>query len=227
MNVCVAGATGLVGHLLIQELLVDQAVEQIHVISRQALSIAHTRLHSVVCGDFNKLLELPAIPASTFICCLGSTIKKAGSQSAFRQVDFTYVVAFAKLARKSKAQRFLVVTAMGAQANSKIFYNQVKGEVEQELRGMSFPELVILRPSLLLGDRPERRSVEVLLQRVAPLFNRVLVGPLRDYRAIPAVHVAKALKALALEKDLPNFQILSSGEITDTAFRFQLKTQAH
>ncbi|HSX70792.1 MAG TPA: oxidoreductase, partial [Pseudomonas sp.] len=126
-------------------------------------------------------------------CCLGTTIKQAGSQEAFRAVDHDLVLAFARRARELGARHFLVVSAMGANAQSSVFYNRVKGEVEEALKAMDWPQLTIARPSLLLGPRREFRLGERL---AAPLL-RWIPG---RYRGIEAAVLARAMWRLALEE---------------------------
>jgi uncharacterized protein YbjT (DUF2867 family) len=124
---------------------------------------------------------------------------KAGSREAFRRVDYDYPLALGRAARAAGAQKFLVVTALGADAKSRIFYNRVKGEVEQALAGLGFPELHVFRPSLLLGERGERRPAERIAMALAKPLGKVLVGPLEKYRAIDAAHVARAMVLVGLE----------------------------
>ena len=126
-------------------------------------------------------------------CCLGTTIKLAGSQEAFRAVDHDMVVAFAKRAREMGARHLIVLSAIGADPKSSVFYNRVKGEMEQSLRAQEWPQLTIARPSLLIGDRTEPRLSE---QLAAPL-SRLIPG---KYHGIEACQLARALWRLALEE---------------------------
>src|SRR5688572_11971644 len=156
MNAWIAGATGLVGRALLDALLAEPRVEQVAALARRPLPRTHPKLESVTV-DFERLeQELAGRRATCAFCCLGTTIKKAGSQDAFRRVDHDYVLAFARAALAAGAEKLLVVTALGADAKSGIFYNRVKGEVEAHLRELGFRELHLLRPSLLLGPREER-----------------------------------------------------------------------
>ena len=133
-------------------------------------------------------------------CCLGTTIRAAGSQAAFRRVDHDYVVDSARVAAAAGARRYLLVTAAGADSRSRFFYNRVKGDAEAGVRAQPFQGVVILRPSLILGPRAERRTAEALAQRVAPALNAVMIGPLRRYRAVEAQAVARAMVRLAKER---------------------------
>ena len=145
-------------------------------------------------GELLALLPQLSGKVDTAFCCLGSTIKQAGSQEAFRAIDHDLVLAFAERARALGARHLLVISALGADANSTVFYNKVKGEMEQALRAQGWPQLTIVRPSLLLGARQEFR----LGERLAAPFMRWLPG---KYRGIEATVLARALWRLALEED--------------------------
>ncbi|HYO71992.1 MAG TPA: oxidoreductase [Archangium sp.] len=190
----VPGASGLVGGLLLDALLEDSRYREVHSLGRRPLPRQHPKLvqHTV---DFARLGTEALPPVQDAFCCLGTTIKKAGSQEAFRAVDHDAVLAFASAAKKAGVQRFLVVTALGADARSRVFYNRVTGEAEEALKTMGFGSLVILQPSLLLGDRAESRPGE----RVAIVASRVLAPLLRPLasRPIEARTVARAMVALA------------------------------
>jgi uncharacterized protein YbjT (DUF2867 family) len=205
----VAGASGLVGGLLLDALLEDSRYREVHSLGRRPLPRQHPKLvqHTV---DFARLGGETLPPSQDAFCCLGTTIKKAGSQEAFRAVDHDAVLAFASAAKKAGVQRFLVVTALGADARSRVFYNRVKGEAEEALKAMGFGSLVILQPSLLLGDRAESRPGE----RVAIVASRVLAPLLRPLasRPIEARTVARAMVALAHSAP-PGVKVAPSGEL--------------
>ena len=195
----VLGATGLVGGRCLALLLEDGAWSRVTALVRRPTGRAHPRLAEVVV-DFDRMEERgDAFAADDVFCSLGSTIAKAGSQEAFYRVDHDYPVAAARLASARGARRFLLVTALGSDAGSRIFYNRVKGEVERDVAAFPFEGVALLRPSLILGPRGERRTGEALAQRLAPLAAPLLVGPLRKYRAIRADAVARAMVRLARE----------------------------
>ena len=127
------------------------------------------------------------------VCCLGTTMKKAGSQRRFREVDLDYPLKAAELGKSKGARAFILMSAIGASSSSTIFYNRVKGELEDALRELGYPYLSIYHPSLLLGDRREQRTAEALGIKAMPLINRALIGPLEKYRGIPAATVARAM----------------------------------
>lgn len=197
-DICMTGATGLVGNELLLLLGSIEHVSHVTALSRKPLGRFSAKIENVVL-DFDKLANYSSsLKAHTFICCLGTTIKVAGSQEAFRKVDYDYVMEFAKIAEKAKAQKFMVISAMGANANSSVFYNRVKGEMERDLRALAIPQIEIFRPSLLLGERKEHRTGEAIASKLSPLMNALLIGPLKKYKAIAAKDVAKAMALAAL-----------------------------
>jgi uncharacterized protein YbjT (DUF2867 family) len=208
----VLGATGLVGGHCLDLLLADDAWTRVTVIARRPLGRSHPRLVEHV-ADFDRLDEhAGAFAGDEVFCCLGTTIRAAGSQAAFRRVDHDYVVKAAELARSQTVPRFLLVSALGADPGSGVFYNRVKGETERDISTQAFEGVALLRPSLILGDRAERRPAEALAQKAAPILSPLLVGPLRKYRAISAHTIARALLRLAKEP-LAGIRIVENDEI--------------
>lgn len=186
----IAGASGLIGRSLCQQLQAEPAFSQLTALVRRPAGLAGGKLAELQV-DYAQLARTPLPQVDTVFCCLGSTIKQAGSQAAFRQVDCDYVLALAQAARAAGARHFLVVSALGADANSPVFYNRVKGEMEAALQALDYPRLTIARPSLLLGERAEFR----LGERVAAKLG--WLAPAR-WRPIAAEQVARALLRLAL-----------------------------
>lgn len=210
----VAGATGLVGGEIVRGLLADPGVETVHSLGRRPPAVSHPRLvaHTV---DFAALPPLPA--ADEVYLALGTTIKAAGSQAAFRAVDFDANLAVARAALAGGARRAGLVSALGADPRSRVFYSRVKGELERALERLSFDGLVIARPSLLIGDRhalgqPIRRG-----ERLAEAVSR-MVGWLipSDYRPVEASQVAKAL--LAAVPSASGRRVLTSGQMRRAHF---------
>jgi uncharacterized protein YbjT (DUF2867 family) len=180
----IAGASGLVGSHLLTLLL--REFDLVAAVTRRPLAVSAPNLRQVAFGD-----PLPAIDAA--FCCLGTTIKKAGSEEAFRRVDFEAVVAFAKAARAAGASRFALVSSVGASAASSNFYLRVKGETEHAVSRIGFEHVLILRPSFLLGDRAEQRPGEKLGIAISKATAFLLLGPLRKYRPVHAERVAAAM----------------------------------
>lgn len=198
-KISLIGGTGLVGGELLKMLALHSEVESVTAVTRSPLNITSPRIKNVVV-DFEKLSDcLEQVQSDVFICCLGTTIKKAGSQAAFQRVDYDYVIEWARLAEMVKANKFMVVSAMGADANSKIFYNRVKGQMEDELKRRSIPQIEIFQPSLILGERNEKRIGEGIGQVLAPVMNMVMQGPLKKYRPIKACDIAQAIAIKAFQ----------------------------
>lgn len=215
-DVCMVGATGLVGHELLLLFSLLEQITTVKAVTRSPMGKIPPHTDNIIL-NFDKLQDhAEALKAQVYICCLGSTIKKAGSQEAFRKVDYDYVVNFAKVAEQNKAQKLIVISAMGANANSNVFYNRVKGEMEKSLRELNIPQIEIFRPSLILGDRKEHRAGEDIAQRLSPYFNPLLVGPLKKYRAIKAIDIAKAM-AIATLNFQPGFHVYESDQIQHIA----------
>lgn len=190
------GATGLIGSNLLRILLESPRYTNVTVITRKSLAINNPKLKQLLVSDFSTLTDKlyeHAYMVDDVFCCLGTTIKKARSRQRFLQVDFEYPVAAARQAHKFGARQFLVVSALGAYANSPFFYNRVKGSLEQALGEIGFSELHIFRPSLLLGTRQEFRLGEATAAFIAKVISPLLSGGLKKYRPIPASVVAMAM----------------------------------
>lgn len=213
-----AGATGLVGRALLPLLLQQPAYGRVHVLLRRAASgiEAHAKLqlHQV---DFHHLVRLPAV--DDVYITLGTTIKVAGSEAAFRQVDLDFVVETARAAREAGAKRLAVVSALGADAQSKVFYNRVKGEMQDAVAALGYDSVTIAQPSLLIGDRavlgqPARPGETWALRLLRPVLGLVP----RGVRPIAAADVATALFAATLA-GRRGLQLLGSAQMQGAARR--------
>jgi uncharacterized protein YbjT (DUF2867 family) len=208
--VLVAGATGLVGREILADLLADKTVAAVHCVGRRALELKHTKLTTHVV-DFAALPALPKVD-ECFIA-LGTTIKVAGSQDAFRALDLKAVEAVAIAVKRSGATKLGVVSAMGADSNSRVFYNRIKGEMELSLARMGFQSLVIARPSLIDGDRAALgqpgRAGEGIGLKLARCLSPVIPS---NYRAIKASDIAHAL-VRHVKAGVPGVVTLMSGEM--------------
>lgn len=192
-----AGASGLVGGMLLDALLQAEDFSRVVAITRRPLAREDPRLANRVL-QFDKLaVQLKGFTCHTAFCCLGTTIRAAGSEQAFRRVDFDYVVEFARVAMAAQAQRFVVVSAAGANAHSRNFYLRTKGEMEEAVVGTGFGSLHILEPGFLLGWRREMRPPELAARVLMPLVNPFLTGSRAIYRGIPAQTVALAMVGAA------------------------------
>ncbi len=188
-----AGASGFVGNLALELLLDAPDFSRVFAVTRRPLGREHPRLANRIV-QFDRIeAQLKGLACHVALCSLGTTIRQAGSQEAFREVDIDAVLAFARTAKAAQAQRFVVVSSAGADPASKNFYLRTKGEMEQALTSLAFPSLDILQPGLLLGWRGEIRPLELAASALMPLVNPFLTGKREAYRGIPASTVAAAM----------------------------------
>lgn len=211
----IAGASGLVGGQLLRQLLAAPEYGRVIAIGRRSVDVAHAKLTQVT-ADFAALDGVASeLRADDAFCCLGTTSKVARSREAFRAVDHGAVLAFAWAAQRGGAQRFFMVSSLGADAQSRVFYNRVKAETEEALEILGFGTLGIFRPSLLRGPRKEFRFGEkighVLMAGIDPL----LFGRWKKYRSIEATMVARAMLRCSLGASGQGVLTLESDEIED------------
>lgn len=191
----VAGGTGLIGGTLLQLLGKSTNYHRVTSLARREVPVpAGVTLQQV---NFDRLDEAVLPGVDDAFCCLGTTRKAAGSDEAFRRVDFDYIVGFARLAKRAGAQRFLLVSSVGASASSPVLYTRTKGECEEAIKAIGFPALVILRPSFLMGNRKEERAGEGMAIAVGRLIKPLLIGPLRRYAPVESTAVARTMVAVA------------------------------
>ncbi|ANU22193.1 NAD(P)H-binding protein [Planococcus donghaensis] len=192
-----AGASGLVGKELLYILLNSSNYSKVIILVRQPLEIAHEKLQQVT-TDFDKMEEYAKyFDVDDVYCCLGTTIKKAGSQEAFKKVDYDYPLKMAELSASQQAKNFLVITALGADSTSKVFYSRTKGQLQVRLKKLGLTALHIFQPSLLLGERKEFRLGEKAAASLSPIFNRFLKGKMEKYKPVEAKSVALAMYEVA------------------------------
>lgn len=191
--VLLAGASGFVGNLAVTSLLESPDIARVYAVTRRPLGRENARLANRIVSFDQIESQLKGLTCHVALCALGTTIRQAGSQEAFRQADIDAVLAFARAAKAAQAQRFVVVSAAGADPGAKNFYLRTKGEMEAALERLGFVSLDILQPGLLLGWRGEIRPVELLGAVFMPLINPFLVGKREHWRAIAASTVANAM----------------------------------
>jgi len=188
-----AGASGLTGGYVLDALLGAADFSRVIAVTRRPLAREHARLANRIV-QFERLeAQLQGVACDVALCCLGTTIARAGSRENFREVDVEYVVAFARAALAARAQRFVVVSSAGADSGSRNFYLRSKGEMEEGLAALGFAALDILQPGLLLGWRHEMRPLELAAMAFMPLLNPLLVGRRAAFRGISARRVAAAV----------------------------------
>ncbi|MDO7846551.1 NAD-dependent epimerase/dehydratase family protein [Hymenobacter sp. M29] len=206
------GATGLIGVQLLPLLLASERYAKVVVVGRKAVPILHPKLVQVT-TELDKLEDVRfKLIADDVYCCLGTTMKQAGSKEAFYKVDFLYVVKLAALAAGNFASQFMVVSSMGADPESRIYYSRVKGEMEDAVRQTPFRAIHIFRPSLLLGERSQPRLGERIAAVLLRVLNPLLRGPLLKYRAVPGATVAAAMLRAA-EDDGGGVRVHESAEL--------------
>jgi uncharacterized protein YbjT (DUF2867 family) len=200
------GASGLVGGELLDLLLSDSVYEKVVVLTRKPISIDNAKYQNHVV-DFDRLTEYyNDIVAQDIFCCLGTTMRVAGSKDAFKKVDYTYPLEIARLAKAAGAEQYLLVSALGANEKSSIFYNKVKGEVEHAIEALNYQSFNVFRPSLLLGSRSEQRNGEDAAKIFYKIFGFIIPA---KYKAIEARSVAMAMLTAAKSKN-PGLMIYES-----------------
>ncbi len=214
----VIGCTGLVGRILVEKLAQDRLWTNILAISRRPVTWANPKIRGLV-FDFKGWPELELQIQSfsrqqpcDFFCALGTTMAQAKSQEAFKKIDKEAVIRFAQAATNCRAEKLLIVSGMGANSASSIFYNRIKGEMEAGARQVFSGFLRIVRPSLLLGDREEFRFSERLAIMAAPLLSPIFFGKLVGYKPIPAVSVAAAMIGLT-DPSRSNSDVIENAEL--------------
>ncbi|MFD1141706.1 oxidoreductase [Larkinella insperata] len=203
----VVGATGLVGNALTHRLIDSSAYEKIKVLVRHSLGWQHPRVQEIQ-YDFDHPNGL-LVQADDIFCCLGTTMKKAGSREAFKKVDYHYPLAIAKRALANQAQQFLLVSSLGADSNSSFFYSRVKGDLERDLRALNYPSLLIFRPSLLVGERKEFRLGERIGEGLMKVLNPLIPS---KYKAVRAESVANAMYQKA-QDELSGTHVFESDQL--------------
>lgn len=205
------GATGLVGRQVLKRLLASPLYDSVTAIVRRPVE-KHPKLIQAVLPDFAAMDGSLFAEAEDVFCAVGTTIKQAGSQARFREVDFDYPVAAAKLAASAGAQRYVLVSSMGASANSKVFYSRVKGETEEAVRATGVPMVSIVRPSLLLGAREQFRLGERAAELAARPLSFLFRGPLLKLRPIEADDVAAVMVRVA-QMYAPGTQVYENDQL--------------
>ncbi|MFL0099572.1 NAD(P)H-binding protein [Tenacibaculum maritimum] len=208
----ILGATGLTGSFLLNNLLVDERYDTIKLFSRRSIGRKHPKIKEYIIDVLNLQESKKDFIGDEVFCCIGTTAKKTKRKSIYRKIDIGIPAAAAKLARENKINTFIVISAMGANEKSKFFYNRVKGEMEKIILEEGIKYTYILRPSLIIGKRKENRFGEDLGNLFAKVLNPFLLGSLKNYRAISAKTIAKAMQVLAESKP-KEIKILLSSEI--------------
>jgi len=197
----VFGSSGLVGSALLPILLDSKEYACVKVFVRKSLHFQHQKLEEIII-DFDKPASYEShLQGDDLYICLGTTMAKAGSKEAFYKIDYNYVIEVATSAAGNHVKKLCLISALGADVTSGIFYSKVKGEVERAISGLAFEAIHIVRPSLLMGDRNEKRPGERIGIILSKVFNFIFVGPLKKYKGVTDTSVAKAMFAFMQEPD--------------------------
>ena len=192
-SIIILGASGLIGNAVLNQALENSQIEQIIILVRKSINLKHNKLTEVI-TDFKNLSEINSnVMGDALICCLGTTRKKTPNLQEYKNIDFGLTVEIAKIAKENDVQQVHLISAIGADPKSKVFYNKLKGETEQALIKIDFSQTIIYRPSLLIGKRNEFRFGELVAQKLAPIFDFFLIGSLKKYHSISANTIAKAV----------------------------------
>jgi uncharacterized protein YbjT (DUF2867 family) len=206
------GSSGLTGGVLLQKLLDSGVYNVVKAFVRKPLDMDHPALEQVL-TDFDHLEKVSdQMKGDDIFLCLGTTMAKAGSKAAFYKVDYTYTVNAATIARKNGIKQVILISSMGADAKSMVYYSKVKGKVENALAKLDFVSLAVIRPSLLLGDRKENRFGEKMATSFSHAFSGIFIGPFKKYKPIASSTVADAMLKIA-SKGIPGKSIYESDRL--------------
>ena len=212
----IIGSTGLIGSQLLELLLESKEYEKVITFVKRDSGIQNRKLKQHII-DFDKPETYQnLVIGDDFFCTIGTTIKKAGSQEAFRKVDFEYPKQFATIASQNKVNQFIIVSSLGANATSSNFYLKTKGEIQNFLKDCNFESVSIFQPSLLLGNRTEFRLGEKIGTFFMKLISFLLIGNLEKYKPIESKTVAKALFKIA-QQNKKGFHVIKSDSIQEIA----------
>lgn len=194
-----AGASGAIGSSLLQQLLSNTSYKEVLVLVRKELDVKNPKLKQIVL-DFDKLDDYASqITGDVVFCCLGTTKSETPNKDLYRKIDYQYPLDIAWLAQANGAKSYHLVSAMGANIDSSMFYNRTKGITEQDLKTVPFENICIYQPSLLNGNRSKKRLAEGILNVIMLVVNPFLFGPMRKYRSIKVENVAKAMVINSLQ----------------------------
>jgi uncharacterized protein YbjT (DUF2867 family) len=193
----ILGATGLTGGILVDRLLEDDRYEHIKVFGRNTLGITHEKLNEYICDLLNPETFENDFEGDEVYCCIGTTAAKTPDKARYKEIDYGIPVSLAGLCKKKGIPTLLVISAMGANKNSSVFYNRVKGEMEIAVLQQEVKHTFLMQPALIGGERAEKRWGELLFKKLFAVFNFILVGPLKKYQSIKPEIIVNAMIKLA------------------------------
>jgi uncharacterized protein YbjT (DUF2867 family) len=211
-TITIIGASGLLGNEVLRLAMENKEIERVTIFVRKSLHLNNPKLIEEI-TDFKNLNNLETkINGDALICCLGTTRKKTPNLEEYKMIDFNLTINLAQIAKKQNIEQVHLISAIGADSKSKIFYNRLKGETEEALINIGFPQTIIYRPSLLIGKRNEYRFGELLAQKLSPIFDLLLIGSLKKYHSISASDIAKTIVNRVLRKG-QKVEVLEYNEI--------------
>lgn len=193
----ILGATGLTGGLLLQELLNDQRYGKIKLFSRSKVAVKNEKIEEYLVNLFKLEDHKEDFKADEVFCCIGTTKSKTPDKDTYRKIDHGIPVKAAKISKENGIERYLVISALGADEKSKMFYNKTKGEMEKDVLSQNIKNTFVFRPALIAGDRVEKRFFEKLAKKAMKVLDYAMVGPLRQYSSIHPQTIAKAMVIVA------------------------------
>lgn len=196
----ILGATGLTGRELLTRLLKDERYEKIKLFSRSTTGLKNDKIEEHLIDLFELENYAEDFTTDEVYCCIGTTQAKTPDDETYHKIDYGIPVTAAKLAKKNNISRFLVISALGADVDSKFFYNRTKGEMERDVLVQEIPEIYIFQPALIAGKREEKRPFEAAWKKVMSIGNHLLIGPLKKYKSIHAGLIAEAMIYVANNK---------------------------
>lgn|SRR5690606_35016118 len=196
-TVIILGATGLTGDSLLHQLLEDERYSRIVLFSRKPTGMQHPKLHEYLVDLFELSKYQSVFKADHVFCCIGTTMAKTPNKETYKAIDYGIPVSAAQLCKQNNIPVFIVISSMGANQKSKLFYSRTKGLMEQEVLKYGIKNTYILQPSLIEGDRKEKRTGEWIFKQLSKAMPFLKVGPLKKYQPVSADHIARAMVHLA------------------------------
>ena len=193
----ILGATGLTGNLLLQKLIADASYTKIKLFSRSAVNISSSKIEEHLIDMFALEAQKTLFTADQVFCCIGTTAAKTKDKEKYKSIDYGIPVTAAKLAKTNNIATFVVMSSMGADAKSSVFYNRIKGEMERDILAQKIKNTHILRPSLIGGKRDEFRLGESIGKGIMKLLNPLFFGPLKKFKMIHPDKIATCMKTVA------------------------------
>jgi len=194
----ILGITGLTGGILAKQLFEDDTFDSVISFHRRKSGLKHQKLTEYVVDLFELKKEKERFKADVVFCCIGTTQAKTEDKETYKAIDYGIPLQAARLCQENKIPTFIAISALGADADSRIFYNRTKGEMQRDVQKLSLSHIYFMQPALLAGKREESRTAEKIAINIFKILNPILVGPLRKYRSIKPAKIAKTMRFIAI-----------------------------